>query len=184
MRLSQGRDIRILAALAWARAGDIQRARTVASKLKREFPFDTTLNRYWLPVIEAAAQLRAGDAARALGVLEAARQYGLGQSSIFQIAAFGPMNPIYLRREAFLLNEQRGAATTEFPKITEHPGLIQNFPLGALAHLELARAYARQQGRARAIDAYRKFLTLWKDADPGSPIVSRAKTKLDRLMNN
>jgi hypothetical protein len=109
------------------------------------------------------------------------RQYELGQSSIFQVAAFGPMYPVYLRGEAFLLSKQGGAAAAEFQRITDHPGVIQNFPLGALAHLKLARAYAAQRDQAKARDEYRAFLTRWKDADPGTPIVTLARTEVDQL---
>ena len=189
LRLSDGRDTRILAALALARAGDTQRAQMVADKLMQEFPLDTTLHGYWLPVIEAAVRLHAGDPERAISGLEAARQYELGRSSIFQVAAFGPMYPVYLRGEALLLSQQGGAAAAEFQRIIDHPGLIQNYPrliqnypLGALAHLELGRAYALQRDQVIARDSYREFLTRWKDADPGLPIVTRARTELDQLV--
>jgi hypothetical protein len=49
------------------------------------------------------------------------------------------MYPVYLRGEAFLLSKQGGAAAAEFQRIIDHPGVIQNFPLGALAHLKLAQ---------------------------------------------
>ena len=153
----------------------------LAGKLTEEFPLDTTLHGYWLPAIEAAAQLRAGDPERAITALEAAKQYELGQSSTFQVAAFGPMYPVYLRGEAFLLAKQGGAAAAEFQKIVDRPGLIQNFPLGALAHPELARAYALQRDQAKARDAYREFLARWKDADPGLPLVTLARTELGQL---
>ncbi len=47
----------------------------------------------------------------------------------------------------------------------DHRGIVLNFPLGALAHLGLARAYALQGDSAKARAAYQDFLTLWKDAD-------------------
>jgi hypothetical protein len=184
LRFSDGRDTRILAALALARAGEIGQARMLADKLKQESPLDTTLNKYWLPVIEAAVQLYAGNADRTLSVLETAKPYALGQSSVFQVTSFGPMYPVYLRGEAFLLGKQGGAAATEFQKIVDRPGLIQNFPLAALAHLQLARAYALQGDKAKAKDAYREFLARWKDADPGTPIAALAKTELDQLATN
>lgn len=184
LRLSDGRDTRILAALALARAGDTRRARMLAGKLSREFPLDTTLHHYWLPVIEAAAQLDAGEPARALLELEASRRYELGQSSAFQVAAFGPMYPVYLRGEAFLLGKQGGPAVAEFQRIVDRPGLIQNFPLGALAHLQIARAYAAQRDHAKARDAYRDFLERWKNADPGTPLAGLATSELAQLAPN
>ena len=66
-----------------------------------------------------------------------------------------------------------------------------NEPIGALAHLGLARAYALEaqslQGaeadgaRAKARTAYKDFLTLWKDADPDIPILKQAKAEYAKL---
>ena len=56
-----------------------------------------------------------------------------------------------------------------------------NFPLGALAPLGLARAYALQGDTAKARPAYQEFLTLWKDADPGIPILKQAKAEYAKL---
>jgi len=35
--------------------------------------------------------------------------------------------------------------------------------------------------RARALLAYKDFLALWKDADPGIPILKQAKTEYAKL---
>ena len=56
-----------------------------------------------------------------------------------------------------------------------------NFPWGALARLGLARAYAMQGDTAKAKAAYQDFLTLWKDADPGIPILIAAKSEYAKL---
>jgi hypothetical protein len=47
-----------------------------------------------------------------------------------------------------------------------------SFPVGALACLGLARAYALQSDSAKARNAYLEFLTFWKDADPDIPILA------------
>ena len=74
-----------------------------------------------------------------------------------------------------------GRATAEFQKLIDHPGMVLNFPLGALARLGLARAYAMQSDNAKAKAAYQNFLTLWKDADPDIPILKEAKAEYARL---
>jgi len=58
---------------------------------------------------------------------------------------------------------------------------VLNFPLGALAHLGLARAYVLQGDTVKARAAYQDFLTLWKDADPDMPIVIAAKAEYAKL---
>ena len=73
------------------------------------------------------------------------------------------------------------AAATEFQKFLDHRGITMNFPLGALAHLGLARAYALSGDTAKAKTAYQDFLALWKDADPDIPILKEAKAEYAKL---
>lgn len=56
-----------------------------------------------------------------------------------------------------------------------------NCPLGALARLGLARAYALQGDTAKSRSAYQDFFTLWKDADSDIPILTQAKTEYAKL---
>ena len=89
--------------------------------------------------------------------------------------------PVYLRGEAYLAAHQGSAASAEFQKILDHACVVQNGPIGALAHLGLARAYAMQGDTAKAKAAYQDFLTLWKDADPDIPILIAAKAEYAKL---
>jgi len=59
--------------------------------------------------------------------------------------------------------------------------VLQNEPIGALAHLGLARAYALSGEAAKAKTAYQDFLTLWKDADTDIPILKEAKAEYAKL---
>ena len=54
-------------------------------------------------------------------------------------------------------------------------------PVGALARLDLARAYTLQGDTVKAKAAYQDFLALWKDADPDMQILKQAKTEYSRL---
>jgi hypothetical protein len=56
-----------------------------------------------------------------------------------------------------------------------------NFPWGALAHLQIGRAYVLQGDTAKAKAAYQDFLTLWKDADPDIPILIAARAEYAKL---
>jgi hypothetical protein len=78
--------------------------------------------------------------------------------------------PVYVRGEAYLAAHEGSEAAAELQKILGHRGVVANEPIGALAHLGLARAYALQGGAAKARAAYNDFFNLWKDADPDIPI--------------
>ena len=72
-------------------------------------------------------------------------------------------------------------AVIEFQKVLDHPGVVQNNLIGALARLQLARAYMMSGDAAKAKAAYQDFLTLWKDADPDIPILKQAKAEYAKL---
>jgi eukaryotic-like serine/threonine-protein kinase len=54
-------------------------------------------------------------------------------------------------------------------------------PVGALARLQLGRAYALSGDKTKAQSAYQDFLSLWKDADPDIPILKKAKAEYAKL---
>ncbi len=89
--------------------------------------------------------------------------------------------PVYLRGEAYLEAKQAAAAAAEFEKILDHPGVVVNEPIGALARLELGRAYAMSGNMGKAKSTYKDFLTLWKDGDPDIPILKQAKAGYAKL---
>ena len=93
----------------------------------------------------------------------------------------GTLYPAYLRGEAYLRLGRGSEAATEFQKLLGHPGVVLNFPLGALARLGLGRAYALQGDKTKARATYQDFLTLWKDADPDIPILKQAKVEYAKL---
>jgi hypothetical protein len=102
----------------------------------------------------------------------------LGQSTS-SLAVF--LCPAYIRAEAYLMLHDGNAAAAEFQKFIDHRGVVVNFPWGALARLQLARAYALQGDTAKAKSAYQHFLTLWKDADPDLPVLLAAKSEFAKL---
>jgi hypothetical protein len=59
--------------------------------------------------------------------------------------------------------------------------IVLNFVLGALAHLQLGRAYAASGDVGKARVAYQDFFALWKDADPDIPILKEAKAEYAKL---
>jgi serine/threonine protein kinase len=177
LKLAPNRDVRAIAALAWARAGDTAGAEGLAGELDKSFPLGTLVQRYWLPTIRAGVALERQDPNQAIDLLKVASMIELG--AITQFTIF--LCPVYLRGEAYLMLHDGNRAAAEFQKFIDHRGLVGNFPWGALARLGLARAYALQGNRAKARAAYRGFLTLWKDADPDVPILKEAKAECAKL---
>ena len=177
MALASTRDIQTVAALAFARAGDLARAQKMADELAKAWPMHTILNGYWLPTIRAAIEVNRGNPAKAIEFLQAAGVYELGSPP----PVSGTLYPVYLRGQAYLLSKHGSEAAAEFQKFLDHRGVVVNFPLGTLAHLGLARAYALQGDTAKARTAYQDFFNLWKDADPDIPILIAAKSEYAKL---
>jgi hypothetical protein len=71
--------------------------------------------------------------------------------------------------------------SADFQNVLDHRGIVLNEPIGALALLQLGRAYALQGDTAKAKTAYQDFLTLWKHADPDVPIQKEAKAEYAKL---
>jgi tetratricopeptide (TPR) repeat protein len=178
LALAPGRDVRVLSALALARVGDTARAKVMVEQLEKSDPLNTVLKLYWLPTLKAAIELQSGNSAQALVSLETAAPYELGEPPPFQE---GTLYPAHLRGEAYLAAHNSGAAAIEFQKLLGHRGIVINSPLGALARLGLARAYALSGDTAKSRSAYQEFLTLWKDADPDIPILKEAKADYAKL---
>jgi tetratricopeptide (TPR) repeat protein/tRNA A-37 threonylcarbamoyl transferase component Bud32 len=177
LKLAPNRDVRAMAALALARAGDTAGAEKLAAELDKAFPLDTLVQRYWLPTIRAGVALEHKDPNRAIELLQAASTVELSEPTNLAMS----LCPVYLRGEAYLMLHDGNAAAAEFQKFIDHRGLVVNFPWGALARLGLARAYAMQGNTAKARAAYQDFLTLWKDADPDIPILKEAKAEYAKL---
>ena len=176
-------------ALASAMAGDIGRAESLAQDLGKRFPLDTQMQSLWLPAIQAQLALDKKNTPIALNALRASSTIELG--NILFVPNISCLYPIYVRGEAYLATGQGNAAAGEFQKILDHSGIVWTCWTGALAYLGVARADAlvarTSQGadadaaRVKALAAYKDFLTLWKDADPGIPILKEAKAEYAKL---
>ncbi len=195
--------VRTLAALALAQAGAPDRARNLADELQRQRPLDILLKEYWLTTVYASNEIEDRNPAKALDLLEPSLEYELGVPK-------NPTNaypyPLYVRGYAFLASARGNEAAAEFRKIIDHPGIVGNYPLGALAHLGLARSYAIEAGvpyfllhqkthwrSGSGIEStqpkqillakaeYEVFLTMWKNADPDIPILKEAQEEYRSL---
>jgi tetratricopeptide (TPR) repeat protein len=173
-------DVEVKAALALARAGDAGRAQKLVDKLNHELPLDTMTQNYWLPTIRAAIELGKFNPSEVIDILKVTTPYELG-STTAGVAAFGSLYPVYIRGQAYLQAGQGQQAAVEFQKMLDHRGIIGNFALGALAHLQLGRAQAMIGDQQAARKSYQDFFALWKDADPDVPFLEQAKAEYAKL---
>jgi eukaryotic-like serine/threonine-protein kinase len=179
--LSTGRDVQYRAALALALAGDAARAQALADDLAKRFPEDTAVQFNYLPTLRAQLALKHNDAPKAIEALRAAARYELGAPAPGAVFNFVSLYPVYVRGEAYLAADKGSEAAAEFQKILDHRGIVLNEPIGALAHLGLARAYALSGDTAKSRTAYQDFFALWKDADHDIPILQQAKAEYAKL---
>ena len=102
-------------------------------------------------------------------------------ASISVIFYLGGLHSAYVRGEGLIAAHRYREAAAEFQKILDHRGIVGSDPFGALAHLQLGRVFVLSGEKARAKAAYETFLALWKDADPGVPILKSAKAEFAKL---
>jgi eukaryotic-like serine/threonine-protein kinase len=179
LTLSSGRVATFAAGLALALAGDGDHAQKLADGLAKNFPKDTVVTFLYLPTIRGQIALNRHDFSGAIEELKNSAPFELGQPGD---TSFTPsLYPVYVRGEAYLAAHQSSEAAIEFQKILDHRGVVVNEPIGALAYLGLARAYALQGDATKAHAAYQEFLTLWKDADADVPILQQAKAEFAKL---
>ena len=176
--LAKSEENQTYAAFIFALTGDSARAQSLVGDLGKRYPDDTLLNQYWLPSIRAATELSRHNPAAAIDDLGVASRYELGDVMDYYTA---PLFPVYLRGQALLALHRGADAAAEFQKYVDHPGVVQNYPLGAVARLGLARAYAMQGDSSRARSSYQQFFDLWKDADPDVPLLIQAKEESAKL---
>jgi DNA-binding winged helix-turn-helix (wHTH) protein/predicted Zn-dependent protease len=177
---STSREVQFGAALALALAGDAIRAQTLVNDLGKRFPEDTIVQLNYLPAIQGQLLVKGSNTSRAIVVLQPAVPHELGTTPDVGLLSLS-LYPVYVRGEAYLAADSGSEAAVEFQKILDHRGIVGNAPIGALAYLGLARAYALQGDKVRDRAAYQDFLSLWKDADPDIPVLKQAKAEYAKL---
>ena len=135
----------------------------------------------YLPTLRALLALNRHEPSIAINLLQAAAPYELGYEGANSVGFVGSFYPIYVRGLAHLAAHHGADAAREFQKILTHRGIVVTDPIGALARLQLGRAFVIAGDTASAKTAYADFLTLWKDADPDIPIFKEARAEFARL---
>jgi tetratricopeptide (TPR) repeat protein len=189
----KGRDVEYGAALGLALANNARGEQTgianLADDLATRFPEDTLVRFNYLPTLRAQIALNRNQPSQAIEVLQGSVPYELGTPEAYGFPQ--AQLPVYVRGEAYLAAHRGSEAAAEFQKVLNHRGIVFNEPIGPLARLGLARAYAMQaeaatdnnrpQLRANARSAYEDFFRLWKEADPNIPLLPQVHAEYDRL---
>jgi len=177
LALSSGREVTLMAAFTLARCGAGAKANALLSGLEKDYATDALMKIYWLPTLRAALALDENAGSRAIDDLQPVTPFELGGAGTF----INYVYPAYVRGQAYLLRRQGRPAAAEFQKLLDHRGVVLNFVTGALAHLEIGRAYALAGDAARSKAAYREFFALWKGADSDLPVLKQAQAEYARL---
>jgi serine/threonine protein kinase/tetratricopeptide (TPR) repeat protein len=177
LHLSDNKNISYMSALALVMAGDPQAAQPLESKLATSYPADTIVQFVWLPVIRGSIALDRKDYAKAIDILQVAVPYQLGTAYTLP----PPLYAAYVRGEVYMGLKRYPEAASEFQEIVSHRAIVFNDPIGSLARLKLAQAYAGMHDTAKAKESYENFLSLWKDADPGIPVLKEAQSEYRKL---
>ncbi len=181
LQLSRGREPEYAAAVALALAGEIRQAQALAADLDKRYPEDTSVQSTYLPTLRALISLHDGQPALAIEQLQPAHRYEFAQPTIDFVDNFGSLYSTYVRGEAYLALRKPVEAVAEFQKILDHRGLVRMDPMAARARVERARAWAAAGDTGKAQAAYADFLALWKDADPGTPLLDQARAEAAKL---
>ena len=177
-KLSHGRGVATLTAVALVQIGSVNQAEALWHEMDKQWPEGTIVQKYWLPAIRAQIDLRQARPSKAIDDLGVATPLEFANPGS---TAVPTLYPAYVRAQAYLAMGDGPKAATEFRKLTDRPGLVLNYPLGALAHLGLAHAYKSSGDLQNSRQAYLDFLSLWKDSDPDIPILKQAKAEYAKL---
>jgi tetratricopeptide (TPR) repeat protein len=161
------------AARSLALCGDGAGATALVTELTKRFPEATLTARIQAPVVAAATAIAAGQARRALQVLEPVAPYDHAPSA--------ELWPAYLRGQAYLNTNDPRAAREQFQAIVNRRGEAPMSPLYPLAYLGVGRAAARDGDVAGAKAAYERLFALWEHADQDLPSLDQARREYAEL---
>ncbi len=151
--------------MASALCGNSPRARQAAEQLKQKYPQSFAVRGFYVADIQAAVALHDEDPTTALDLLKPARQYDLIS-----------LTPL-LRGRAHVALRQVQIGIVDFQTVLSHRGvpfIVGNVSFPA-AQIGVARAFADTGDQGNSAEAYRRFLELWKTADPDQPLLTEAR---------
>ena len=172
LKLSPTLNVTSNAAIALSVAGQEHKALDALSPFLKQRPDDTLLQQAVLPSVQAIAELKRGNADKALQLLKPTEPYTANAPGVLYVAA-----------TAHLQSGRAAEAVQGYQKVLSLK-LGTSFgpdPAIVLAQLGLARAYLAQGDKAKARTAYQDLLATWKDADSDLPVVLKAKAEYEKL---
>jgi serine/threonine protein kinase/tetratricopeptide (TPR) repeat protein len=154
------------AGMAAALCGDQTYADKVAGALQESYPQNTAVMQSLIPQLQAAAAIGVNEPEKALAPL-------IGIESYDQLGLVP-----YLRGMANSALGQMPAAIVDFQAVLDHRGAAVTqsnaFPM---AELNIGRAHALNRDKRDSVEAYRRFLVLWRNADQNQPLMLAAMSK-------
>jgi hypothetical protein len=155
------------AGMAAALCGDKPYAEKTIAALQQNYPRSTAVAQYYVPQLQAAAEIGVNEPEKALDTLMALEQYD-------QIA----LTP-YLRGMANAALGRMPAAILDFEIVQAHRGssFLLSGDVYPMADLGVARVHAASRDKAGSVEGYRRFLMQWKGADRGQPLLVEALAK-------
>ena len=163
--LPQGLTALFDSGMAHALCGEALRATDIEQELHQAYPQSFAVSGFYLPDLQAAIALHAGDPGAALEALRPARQYDLIS-----------LTP-YLRGRAHVALRQVQIGIVDFQTVLAHRGVT--FTVGSdvypVAEIGVARAFADTGDLGNSAQAYRRFLEFWRNADTGESLLTEAQ---------
>ena len=174
--LFKGQDERVVGAMALVVSGNTDRAEFLANTLAQDYPLDTMVHQYWVPLIHAWAAYQRRQYPAATQWLKPTTSYAIGIYQPLQC-----MDSTYLAGLIDMARQQQDAAIAQFQSLLAQRGVVLNCPTGTLAMLGLARALAARGELQDSRKTYQDLFVLWQDADPGIPLVEKARKEYQAL---
>jgi len=170
LKLDKGKVTVIYAAMTLALCNQEKHANQMLSDLEKHYPEDTLVQGLYAPQARGWLAFKAGDAQRALALLERVRAH--------DNVSFAP----YMRGLAYLQLKDPRNAIASFQDATRLKGVAYNTGSPyALSFLGLGRAYVMAGNKPDAKKAYDVFFSEWKNADSDLPVIAEAKKEYAQL---